>query len=163
MIVKMAVLFLIKVADNALATAKTILIQKNKSFLAGLALAASNFLYLKLTKDIVMMDGDLALYIVALASGIGCWMAIWFDNHFSKDKIWVNVIMCDDKNEIKRLGDFLVENKITNVVTDSYTRDLSGKTLTITAYAETKHQSELIDEYINKSNVRFKRVIEKIS
>ena len=156
----MAVLFLIKVLDNALGTAKTILIQKNKCFLAGLALAISNFLYFKLTKNVVNMDGDFALYIIAFASAVGCWLAIGFDNKFSKDRTYVNVIMSDDIDEMKRFRDFLAENKITNVAADTYTRDWSRKTLTITAYAETKLQSKLIDDYIANSGVKFKRVIQ---
>lgn len=157
---EMAVLFLVKVLDNALGTAKTILIQKNRCFLAGVALAVSNFLYFKLTKNVVSMDGDFALYIIAIASAVGCWMAIWFDNRFSKDKIYVNVIMSDDIEEMKRFRDFLAENKITNVAADTYTRDWSRKTLTITAYAETKLQSQLIDNYIANSSVKFKRVVQ---
>lgn len=156
----MAVLFIVKVFDNALGTAKTILIQKNKCFLAGVALAVSNFIYFKLTKNIVASDGDLALYIVALASGVGCWLAIGFDNRFSKDKTYVNVIMSDDMEEMKKLRDFLAEHKITNVAMDTYTRDWSRKTLTINAYAETKQQSKWIDDYIRNSDVKFKRMIQ---
>lgn len=157
---EMVVLFLVKVLDNALGTAKTILIQKNRCFLAGLALAISNFLYFKLTKNVVNMDGDFALYIIAFASAVGCWLAIGFDNKFSKDRTYVNVIMSDDIDEMKRFRDFLAENKITNVAADTYTRDWSRKTLTITAYAETKLQSQLIDNYIANSDVKFKRVVQ---
>lgn len=123
-------------------------------------MAVSNFLYLKITKDIVMMDGDLALYIVALASGVGCWAAIGFDNRFSKDKTYINVIMSDDLGEMKKLRDFLAANKITNIAVDSYTKDWSRKTLTINAYAETKQQSRLIDDYIKNSTAKFKRKIQ---
>ena len=157
---EMAVLFLVKVLDNALGTAKTILIQKNRCFLAGVALAVSNFLYFKLTKNVVNMEGDLALYIIAFASAVGCWLAIGFDNRFSKDRTYVNVIMCDDIETMKHFRDFLAENKITNVAADTYTKDWSKKTLTITAYAETKQQSILIDDYIANSDVKFKRVIQ---
>lgn len=157
---QMAVLFIVKVLDNALGTAKTILIQKNRCFLAGIALAVSNFIYFKLTKNIVASEGDLALYVVAIASGVGCWLAIGFDNRFSKEKTYVNVIMSDDMEEMKKFRDFLAEHKITNVAMDTYTRDWSRKTLTISAYAETKQQSRLIDEYIKNSNVKFKRMIQ---
>ena len=155
----LTVLFFTKVLDNALGTAKTIFIQKNKTFLAGIALAISNFLYFKLTKNIVASEGDLALYIVSLASGVGCWLAIWFDNRFSKDKTYINVIMSDDLEEMKKLRDFLAAHKIRNIAMDTYTRDWSRKTLTINAYAETKQQSKLIDAYIDQSNVKFRRMI----
>ena len=134
----LAALFVAKVFDNALGTAKTILVQRNRCVLAGLALGLSNFIYLSITKDIVTTDSTLALVVVSIASGVGCCLAVAFNNKFSKEKTYVNVIMSDDKEEMMKLRDFLAENKITNVASDSYTMDWERKTLTITAYAETK-------------------------
>ena len=156
----LAALFVAKVFDNALGTAKTILVQRNRCVLAGLALGLSNFIYLSITKDIVTTDSTLALVVVSIASGVGCCLAVAFNNKFSKEKTYVNVIMSDDKEEMMKLRDFLAENKITNVASDSYTMDWERKTLTITAYAETKSQSRLIDEYIEPSNAKFKRLVQ---
>lgn len=157
--VLLVILFFAKVLDNALGTAKTILVQHNKSIMAGVALGLSNFIYFCITKNIVESDGLLSIVIVSIASGIGCYLAIAFNNHFSKDRTYVNVIMSDDITEMRRLRDFLAENKITNVVNDSY--DLNWEeTLSITAYAETKDQSKLIDEYVGNNDVKFKRLVQ---
>jgi len=156
----LAALFVAKVFDNALGTAKTILVQRNQCVLAGVALGLSNFIYLSITKDIVTTDSTLALVVVSIASGVGCCLAVAFNNKFSKEKTYVNVIMSDDKEEMMKLRDFLAENKITNVASDSYTMDWERKTLTITAYAETKSQSKLIDEYIEASGTKFKRLVQ---
>lgn len=156
----LAALFVAKVFDNALGTAKTILVQRNQCVLAGLSLGLSNFIYLSITKDIVTTDSTLALVVVSIASGVGCCLAVAFNNKFSKEKTYVNVIMSDDKEEMMKLRDFLAKNKITNVASDSYTMDWERKTLTITAYAETKSQSSLIDEYIETSNAKFKRLVQ---
>lgn len=156
----LAALFVAKVFDNALGTAKTILVQRNQCVLAGLALGLSNFIYLSITKDIVTTDSTLALVVVSIASGVGCCLAVAFNNKFSKEKTYVNVIMSDDKEEMMKLRDFLAENKITNVASDSYTMDWERKTLTITAYAETKSQSRLIDEYMETSDAKFKRLVQ---
>ena len=66
-------------------------------------------------------------------------------------------------NEQKRsqMIDFLAEHHITNVAADSYTLDWNTKTITITAYAETKEESMLINRYIENSPMKFKRVIQK--
>ena len=158
-ILYLAVLFILKMIDNALGTAKTILVQNNKGLLAGLALALSNFIYFYITKDIVTSDGFTSLAIVSIASGVGCCMAITFNNKFSKDKTYVNVILSDDMYEMMRLRDFLAANKITNIISDSY--DLNWeKTLSITAYAETKYQSRLIDEYLKNNKTKFKRLVQ---
>lgn len=153
------ILFFAKVLDNALGTAKTILVQHNKSIMAGIALGLSNFIYFCITKNIVESDGMLSIIIVSIASGIGCCLAIAFNNKFSKDRTYVNVIMSDNVEEMRNLRDFLAKNKITNVITDSY--DINwNKTLSITAYAETKEQSKLIDEYIKNNSVKFKRLVQ---
>lgn len=157
----MFILFLAKVLDNTLNTAKTILVQRNRCLLAGVALGLSNFIYLSITKDIVTSDSTLALVIVSIASGVGCCLAVALSNRFSKDRTYVNVILSDDKEAMKEFRDVLAENHITNVATDSYTLDWSRKSISITAYAQTKAQSRLIDEYIERSLLKCKRVIRK--
>jgi len=157
----MFILFLAKVLDNTLNTAKTILVQRNRCLLAGVALGLSNFIYLRITKDIVTSDSTLALVIVSIASGVGCCLAVTLSNRFSKDRTYVNVILSDDKEAMKEFRDFLAENHITNVATESYTLDWSRKSISITAYAQTKVQSRLIDEYIERSLLKCKRVIRK--
>ncbi|MDD5908036.1 MAG: hypothetical protein PUD76_06775, partial [Clostridia bacterium] len=100
----MCVLFFAKVVDNALSTTKTILVQRNHSILAGIALAASNFIYLCITKNVVNSDSYLALIVVSLASGVGCCMAVAVSSRLSKEKTYVNVIMSDDKEKIGGLA-----------------------------------------------------------
>lgn len=156
-----AVLFAAKVLDNALSTAKTILIQRNRCVLAGICLAASNYIYYWITKRVVTADGGLAILIVSIASGIGCCLAVVINNRLSKEKTYVNVIMSDNMEAMQSLRDFLAAHHIANVATDSYTLDWNTKTITITAYAETKAESTLIDGYLADSPLKFKRVIQK--
>lgn len=155
------ILFFAKVLDNTLGTAKTILVQRNRCVLAGVALGLSNFIYLSITKDIVTSDSSLALVVVSVASGVGCCLAVALSNRFSKDKTYINVIMSDNLEAMKQLRDFLAEHHITNVASDSYTLDWETKTITITAYADTKAESRLIDDYISSSELKFKRVVSK--
>ena len=157
----MALLFVAKVVDNALSTAKTILIQRNRCILAGIALALSNYIYLLITKDVITSDNNLSMIVVSVASGVGCCLAVAVSNRFSKERTYVNVIMSDDREAMQAFRDFLAERHITNVAADSYTLDWEKKTITITAYAETKEQNRLIDQYINESAKKFKRVIQK--
>ena len=157
----MALLFMAKVIDNALSTAKTILIQRNRCLLAGVALALSNYIYLVITKDVITSDSNLSMIVVSVASGVGCCLAVAFSNRFSKERTYVNIIMSDNREAMQAFRDFLAQRHITNVTTDSYTLDWDRKTITITAYAETKEQNRLIDAYINESQLKFKRVVQK--
>ena len=159
--IHLAILFVAKMMDNALGTAKTILVQRNRCLLAGIALALSNYIYFCITRNIVTTESNLAILVVSIASGVGCCLAVALNNRLSRERTFVNVIMSDDLDAMQQFRDFLAERHITNVVADSYTLDWSVKTITITAYAETKEESMLINRYIENSPLKFKRVIQK--
>ena len=155
------VLFLAKVLDNALSTTKTILIQRSRWLLAGIAVVLSDFIYFWLTKKVVAADNNWAILIVAIAGGVGCSIACLVSERLSKDRTYVNVIMSDNLEAMKAFRDFLAEHHITNVAADTYTLDWNKKTISITAYPETKAENHLITEYIENSPLKFKRVIQK--
>lgn len=159
-LINLAVLFVAKVADNALSTTKTILVQRSRWILAGIAVIISDFIYFWITKRVVSANNEIAMLVVAVAGGVGCSLACFINEKMSKDRTYVNVIMSDDLEEMKRLRDFLAQHHITNVASDSYTLDWNAKTISIIAYPETKAESRLINEYIADSSTKFKRVIQ---
>ena len=71
----------------------------------------------------------------------------------------MNVILSDDMQAMIDLREFLMAHKITNLTTDGYTKDWN-KSIAITAYADTREQSRLIDNYLNNSKSKFKRIIQ---
>ncbi|NLC74511.1 MAG: hypothetical protein GX685_04650 [Clostridiales bacterium] len=154
------VLFLAKVLDNALSTTKTIMIQRSRWILAGIAVILSDFIYYWITKRVVSADGELAMLIVSVAGGIGCSLACLVSDKLSKDRTYVNVIMSDNLEAMKAFRDFLAEHHITNVAADTYTLDWNKKTISITAYPETKAESRLIRDYIANSHLKFKLVVQ---
>ncbi len=121
----------------------------------------SDFIYFWLTKRIVAAESDLAILIVALAGGVGCALACLVSEKMSKDRTYVNVIMSDNLEAMRDFRDFLAKHHITNVAADTYTLDWNTKTISITAYAETKAENNIISEYIENSPLKFKRVIQK--
>lgn len=154
-------IFFAKVIDNALNTTKTILIQRSRWLLAGIAVVISDSIYFWITKRVVSSDSMAAILVVSLAGGVGCALACLLSDKMSKDRTYVNVIMSDDLEAMMDFRDFLAKNHITNVASDSYTLDWDQKTITITAYAETKAESRIINKYIEESPLKFKRVIQK--
>lgn len=154
------VLFVAKVIDNAINTSKTIMIQRSRWILAGFAVILSDFIYFWITKRVVTSDNEIAMVVVALAGGVGCSLACLINEKLSKDRIYVNVIMSDDLPAMMDLRGFLAKHHITNVATDSYTLDWNTKTISITAYPETKAESRLITDYLAESDSKFKRVIQ---
>ena len=159
-IINLLVVFVIKVIDNILGTGKTILIQKNKAFIASLTVVISQIIFYKLIDAVSDSGSEIMIYVIAIASGIGTLLALMISNKFSKDRTYVNIILNDNKEVMMEFRDWLKEHKITNLTTDGYTKDWE-KTLAITAYAETKEESKLIDEFSNNSEHKFKRIIQK--
>ena len=155
-------LFGAKVLDNTLSTAKTILIQRNRCLLAGVTVAVSDFIYFLLIKNVLSADSPFAIAVVAIAGGIGCCIAVLLSNRLSRERTFVNVVMSDDRAAMQEFRDYLARHHITNVACDSYTLDWDRKTITITAYTDTKAQNELIDDYIERSDLKFKRRIQKL-
>ena len=156
-----AILFVAKVIDNALSTAKTILIQRSRWIIAGVIVMLSDVIYFWVTKNIVSAESNLMIVIVSIAGGIGCSLACFMGERFSKSRTYVNVIMSDNLRAMQGLRDFLAEQHITNVASDSYTLDWNQKTITITAYPENKSEIRLIRDYIENSELKFKQVIRK--
>ena len=160
--IQFGIMFLAKVVDNILNTTKAIFIQRNKAILAGISLALSTFIGYYITKIVVQSDGLVPNIVASVAAGVGCVVAVSISNKLSKDRLYVNVLMCDNIYAMRELHDMLSKKHITNVVTDTYTKDFKSKTITITAYCETKEQSKILDEYIASMNKKLKRVIQKV-
>ena len=71
--INLAVLFAAKVADNALSTTKTILVQRSRWILAGIAVIISDFIYFWITKRVVSANNEIAMLVVAVA---GVWVVL---------------------------------------------------------------------------------------
>ena len=160
--IQFVMMFLAKVVDNILNTTKAIFIQRNKAIFAGISLALSTFIGYYITKIVVRSDGLVPNIVASVAAGVGCIVAVSISNKLSKDRLYVNVLMCDNIVAMQKLHNFLAEKHITNVVTDTYPKDFKSKSITITAYCETKEQSRILDEYIASMNKKLKRVIQKV-
>lgn len=159
-VLELLLLFGLKATDNLLSTGKQILIQRHRPILAALSVVLSQIIFYRLIDKVSAYNGDLALYIVAIASGVGTLLAVMISDKFSKERTFVNVILSDDREAMVDLREFLKEHHITNLATDGYTKDWN-KTIAITAYAETREQSRLIDQYVKDSSAKFKRIIQK--
>lgn len=155
------IISIVKIIDNILSTGKTILIQRNKGILAGLSVIVSQVIFYKLIDAVNDSESDLIMYVISIASGIGTYLAILIGNKFSKERLYVNILLSDDMDAMVELRNYLQEHKITNLTTDGYTKDFE-KTLAITAYVETKEKSKLLDKYIEESNNKYKRIIQKV-
>ena len=105
-------LFFAKVLDSVLGTSKTILIQKGKGLFAAMTVTLSQVIFFKIISEIVSSDNDLKMWLVSIAGGVGTYLAIKINEKFSKDKVFINNILSDDKEAMTELCQYLRDNKI---------------------------------------------------
>lgn len=121
----------------------------------------SDFIYFWITKRLVSSDSMVAILAVSIAGGAGCALVCLFNDKLFRDRTYVNKIMSDDLVAMRNFRDFLARHHITNVAANSYTLKWNRKTITVTAYVETKVENRLINAYLADSVLKFKRVIQK--
>ena len=146
-ILNLLFLFLIKVFDNLLSTSKTILIQKNKGIIAGITVVISQIIFYKLINVVSSSSNDLAMYVISIASGIGTYLAVLLNNKFSKDRLYVNVILSDNKEEMQSgLASYLNRYHIEQSNSSIYQHDDAQKdtinTLTNEILGEVLHHTK---------------------
>lgn len=142
------ILFIIKIVDNIIMTAKTITTYKNKKILSTILVVISQLLFYLVVRQIASDNTMTPIIVASLASGIGTYIAFKFNDKLQKDILWTNIITCKDTEEITKLCDFLIDNKIKHIVNDSYTRQWE-RTYSVIIFSSTKEQSRLIDFYLD--------------
>lgn len=158
MMIQVLIVCLLKMLDNLLTTGKTILIQKNKAFLASVVIVISQLLFYFVVSQVINQGGYTLMIVTSIAAGAGSLIAFGVNNRFSKDAIYMNVITSSVRSDIEDLCEHLRDNHIKYVVMDSYSRKWQT-TLTVQAFAKTRHESKMIDNYIKSSNGKFLREI----
>lgn len=152
--------FLVKVLDNVLATSKTILVQKNKPFLAAVSVSLSQLIFFKLVSQVISSSSEATLYMVALASGCGTFLAIHLSSRFSRDRTFTHVLMSDDIETIFNARDYFMEKKIDNLIVPTISKEKQDA-YSLLVFAHTKHESILVEELLATANIKIKRVLQK--
>lgn len=160
MLAPLGIIFVAKVLDNLFGTAKTVLTQRNKAFLAGLAQTISCLISNFITRNIVTAEGDIPLIIASVASGVGCLIAIWINDRISKDRLYMNYIMSDDEEAIKEMRDYLTAHHVKQIVLNSKNTDWEDA-WALQVFCETKQQSRLVDKFLAESDTKYARRIQK--
>lgn len=70
----------------------------------------------------------------------------------------------NEELELEKLNDLAIHYPVylIDAAAEHFTLDWNRKTLTVTAYAETKEQSRIINSYMENSDTKYKRVIHKV-
>lgn len=154
-------LFIIKIIDNFIMTAKSLAQYKHKKILSSALVALSQFLFYVLIKQIVNDGSWLSIWIVVAASFIGNYIAFLISDKFKKDDTWQNIITSNNKKMLIELCTILKEHKIKYLLFNTYNRSFN-ETLTVQVFSKTKADSKLIDEFLRKTDAKYLRMIDGI-
>ena len=151
---------LIKVFDNIIGTVKNIFIYKNKKLMTALLTIVSQFMFYFVIKSVASDDSLITILVISVCSGLGTYIAMFANDRLQKEATYTNILTCSCEDSITDLCDYLLGHKIKYIPVDSYNRE-NKKTKTVLAFAATRHESKLIDEFIRNSGTKYLRQVLK--
>lgn len=152
------ILSVVKFLDSMISTAKNITLYQNKIIASAILTFISQIIFFFVVSEVIT-DGSLeSIIVVSMSAGLGSYIASLINNKLSKDRTFINVITSKNIDELKNLSAYLYSNHIKCILYDSYTRD-GNPTYTIEAFAKTRNESMLINNYISKNNISCLREI----
>lgn len=152
------ILAIIKILDNVILTAKSIATYKEHKIISSILVSISQLLFYLVIDQVINDNTLLAIIIVAASSGFGNYIAFLINNKFKKDAKWTMCLTSSDIDDVKRLCNYLVENKIKYIANDGYNRHMQ-RTINIIAFSKTKHESRLIEKYLQETNSKYLKEI----
>jgi hypothetical protein len=154
----MILLAIIKIVDNIITTAKSITVYQNKKIITSLLVVLSQFMFYFIVESIINDSSFVSTVVVCICSGIGTYFAMFINDRFKKDTTYTNILTCDSTDHIDDMCDYLLEHGIKYVPVDSYNRE-GDRTKTILAFAQTKYESKLIDDFLLNTETKYLRQI----
>lgn len=154
------VLAFIKIVDNIISTTKNILVHMNKKFYSSVLVVISQLLFYTIIKEVISDSSIMTILIVAIASGVGNFLAFPIVDRFTKDDKWYFYLTSSDKEDVEILCRYLADHNIKYMANLGLTRD-GEDTINITAFSKTKQESKLINEYLLASNSKYLKEIMK--
>lgn len=146
-VMTLAIIFTCKIFDNALGTAKSIFLNKEKYVLSSFFQAASTAFYMFAVVKVVQSNDPLTLVVLVLATFIGALIPGLIYKKSIKETLYVFDITADTMENGKKFADTLrAENvKITTLTVHD---QAMSKTLSIKAYCKTKTESKKVNDLI---------------
>ena len=158
---KLLLMIALKIFDNVLLTYKSIVTYQNKKLLSSILVTISQIMFYTIIKEVMSDDTLIMIILISISSGIGNYIAFIINDKFKKDDIWQNIITSSDKEMLVGLCTMLKEHKIKYLLYNTYNRSFN-ESLTVTIFSKTKKDSKLIDDYLEKTNAKYLRMINGI-
>lgn len=152
------VLSIIKILDNVIITTKSIATYKEYKIISSILVVVSQLIFYLVINQVINDNTILAIVIVSISSGVGNYIAFIINNKFKKDAKWTMCLTSSDVEDVKKLCNYLVDNKIKYIANDGYNRSMQH-TIHIIAFSKTKNESRLIEEYLKTTDSKYLKEI----
>lgn len=156
----MITLFLIKIIDNIILTAKSIATYERKKITTAMLVFISQMLFCLVVKQISSDNSIITYLVISISSSIGTLIAFEISDKFKKDSKWMFVLCSSDVEDIKKLCNYLVDNNIKYQANYGLTRK-GNDTINVIAFSKTKQESRLIEKYLENTNSKYLKEIMK--
>lgn len=150
----------VKILDNIISTAKSISTYKGQKILSSILVILSQFTFYLIVSKIASDKNIIPIIVVSLASGVGNYIAFTINDRFEHDNMWTNILTCHDIEEMVRLCEMLSNKNIKYIAYNAMDREWND-TYAVTVFAATKHESKMIDKYIEGRDIKYLRRILK--
>lgn len=139
--------FIIKAIDNALGSAKTIFMAKEKYFLGAIFNAGSFFFYSVALVQMIKSDSYSYILMMCLAVFIGTYIPGILVKKSERDKLYIYEITAPDVATGKTFADIIRRKNIAVKTSFAYDTKLN-EVLCINVYCNTKEESKKVDSLI---------------
>ena len=141
--------FALKLADNALATIKTIYLQKERYVLGGIFNALSTFFYLVAVVQIAKSNDLLSIAAMCVATFLGTFLPGIAIKKSERDKLYIYEVTADTMKNGMRFADRIRKKNIAIKTYISYDSEMN-KVLSCKVYCTTRKESKTIKGMIPK-------------
>ena len=145
------IVFILKFLDCSLGTAKTVFLVKNQFFISSMLNSISAALFIFVADAMANAPSEQKLWIalvVFLANLTGGYLPPKLIDRFEADKLFVYVVTSDSFEHGQSFADLLRIHNIP-VSTNVTYNDQLNKVLTVKAYAQSKHESKIISQFLD--------------
>lgn len=146
----MFITFLCKIADNALATLKTMFLHKGKYFASAMFNAAGTFFYMTAIVNAIKDSSIGSIVAMCVATFLGSYLPAKFMERMDKDKLYVYEITTNTFDEGMGLIDEIKDMNIPFKSSTIYNNDLE-KVMELKIFCSTKVESAMIKDTISNN------------
>lgn len=139
--------FLLKMADNALSTVKTVFLTKGKYLLASIFAGISTLFYLLAIVRIASTNNIWSILAMCFATFLGTLLPCFIIKKSERDKLYIFDITSDTFENGKMFADVLRTKNVAVNTSVVYDRNLN-RTLLCKVYCASKEQSKMVQELL---------------